>query len=474
MASQKNPIFADVMSMNEEVTGSCNLVVVRLPNDKKIRFIVDFGLYQEKPYEKYNSKMFFKPENLDFAIITHTHIDHIGKLPLLSRNGFNGKIFISKEASYFLAPALGDTYKILKSNAKAKNKPAIYCESDVEKVLEKISPQEIGKRFTVSENIKVTLLKNGHSVGATLVLIEIKYKGYESINLLFTGDYNKKNKFFFVNKIPKWIRKLPITIVCESTYGSVSSNEIEACYTKNIQKFLKENKNGTIITPVFSFGRAQEILYEIKLLQKAGKISEDIPIYYDGKLSHKYTDIYLKEELGFRKSMLDFLPNNLIYVNEKNREDVFKFKGAKIIVSSSGMGTHGPSQGYIKHFLSETNALIHFSGYVAEGTLGRRIKKVEQGEEISIDGILIKKRANVEYTSEFSTHAKSDELIELLNQFEKVNMVLINHGSTKSRKDFAEKVLKTVKTKNVEIFNSRYFFRINPYGLVKKVTTKFE
>ena len=112
------------------------------------------------------------------------------------------------------------------------------------------------------------MLNNGHLVGAALILVQISYPGYEDINLLFTGDYNNKNIFFDVKPIPKWILDLPLTVIQESTYGDMDSSEIRETFKENVKNRLKND--GTVLALVFSLGRAQEILYTLKCMQKRG------------------------------------------------------------------------------------------------------------------------------------------------------------------------------------------------------------
>ena len=124
-------------------------------------------------------------------------------------------------------------------------------------------------------------------MGAAVILVQISYPDFNDINLLFTGDYNKHNMFFDVKPIPEWIRELPLTVIQESTYGDMDTCEIHKCFDENILTCM--NRDGTAIVPVFSLGRTQEILYELKCMQIRGSLSVNIPIYLDGNLAIKYT-----------------------------------------------------------------------------------------------------------------------------------------------------------------------------------------
>ena len=146
----------------------------------------------------------------------------------------------------------------------------------------------------------------------------------------------------------------------------------------------------------------------------------------------------------------------------------------KIIVTTSGMGSYGPAQTYIPEYISRPKALIQFTGYTAEGTLGRRLKDTKKGEMVQVGGLIVKKSAEVEYTNEYSAHAKADEMIIFLNQFKNLKLVLVNHGEEDVKKVFAERIVNEVNPKRVGILDREYFFRVNSYGLVKTLSTKFK
>lgn len=471
MAS-KERFYVDIMAISPEVTGSCNLVIAKLPNGETVQFVVDCGLFQEKQYEELNQTLPFRPEDVEFCLVTHNHVDHTGRIPFMVEKGFCGEIYATETTCKLMPLALYDDLKVLKDVARRKNVKCLYKEESVEKAIDHLKACKINETFKIGKHIKVTFLSNGHLLGASSILVQISYPRCGSINILFSGDYNNKNMFFHVKKIPAWVRRLPLTVIQESTYGDMDSSEIKKCFKENILKCIKEN--GTVVAPVFSLGRAQEILYELKTMQKSKKLDVNVPIYFDGNLAMKYTDLYRRGELEIKNNMKDFLPQNITFVNKCNRNNILLSKEKKIIVTTSGMGSYGPAQLYIPEYITRKGSLIHFTGYTAEGTLGARLKNAQCGEAVEFGGCLLIKRAKVEYTNEYSAHAKSDEMIEFLKQFEDLKLVLVNHGETKSKDEFSRKVLNEVDTKDVGLLGRDYFFRINPYGLVKTLSTKFD
>lgn len=470
---KKERFFADIMAMNDGVTGSLHFVSVRFPNNymPKLRFIVDCGLFQERTDEELNDALPFNPENLDFCLITHNHVDHIGRLPLIVKKGYRGNIYTTEPTSKLIRPALWDCHKVLKSTSKRRHTRPLYSNEDVTQTISQIKGCAYNQEFEINDNVYVTFLKNGHLVGASLIFVRITYPGYEDINLLFTGDYKGENAFFDVDAIPQKLQNLPLTIIQESTYGDMETAEMQPCFKENILMYIQNG--GTVVAPVFSLGRSQEILYELKLLQKSGKLDTNIPIYFDGKLAFQYTNMYVRGELGIKPEMMDFFPENLTFVDSSTRGPILASGECKIILTTSGMGSYGPAQLYISHYIKDRNALIHFTGYTAEGTLGARLKATPYGETVEIAGIVTKKFAKVEYTTEYSAHAKADEMIAFLRQFKSIKLVLVNHGEPEVKEIFAKRIVKELNPKKVGILGRDYFFRINPYGLIKTMSTKF-
>ncbi len=463
--------YVDLMSANPGITGSCNIVVIKLPNGETLKGIVDCGLFQEKDYDKYNEELPFNPQDVNFTLVTHNHVDHTGRLPFMVKQGCNCGIYMSKTTTKLLPYALHDSVKVIREVAKFKNRKPIYTEVDTEKALRLRVPCEYGETVKINENVKVTFFMNGHLPGAAIILLQISYPEYEDINLLFTGDYNSKNMFFDVPELPKWVLDLPLTVIIESTYGDKDSSDIQGCFRQNVKNCI--DSDGSVVAPVFSLGRTQEIMYVLKCMQEDGDLSKDIPIFLDGNLAIRYTNLYLNDGLDNKEEMKNFVPDNFTFVDVNNRSDVLKGVERKIILTTSGMGSYGPAQLYIPEYLQRKDSLIHFCGYSAEGTLGHRLKNTIKGQAVEVGGVLVKKVAAVEYTTEFSAHAKANEMIDFLKKFSNLKLVLVNHGQTEVKKKFAEKVLYEVNAKSVGILGDNYLFRVNTWGIVKTMPTKF-
>ena len=463
--------YVDVMALHNDVTGSCNFLVVKMPTNETFKIAVDCGLFQEKENDMYNKDFPFEAKKVDYVFVTHNHIDHTGRLPLLVKKGYKGQIFCTPATRMLMPLALTDSCKVLKDISRRNNTKQLYDESDVFETVARLEEVNFEETININKYIKVTFFKNGHLLGAAMILIRIQYNDEDAINLLFTGDYNNKNVFFDVPELPDWVKRLPLTVIQESTYGNMDSSEIEPCFRNNISKKIK--KGGISVIPVFSLGRSQEILKELKEMQEKGTLDKSIPIYFDGNLAIRYTKIYLKDGFGLNDDCLNFLPENLTYVDESIRETIIDSNESKIIVTTSGSGSYGPAPMYFQRYLTNPNALIHFTGFLFEGSLGRMLKEAKVGDFVKVSGILLKKYAEIQYTSEFSAHAKADEMISFLNGLKNIKAVLVNHGEVEVKEKFAQRIVNEVDAKDVAILDRNYFFRISPWGISKSLSTKF-
>ena len=454
--------FIDVFSQHSEVTGSNILLIIKLSNGDIVKGMIDCGTFQEMEYQDENTKFIIEPKQVDFLCLTHDHIDHMGRIPLLVNRGYKKKIYCTNNTAVLLPYTLHDNFKIMKDRCKRKNQKCWYSIEDVTNAEKLVDKKSYYETFEVHPKIKITFLENGHLLGAAMILLQIEDE--ENINLLFTGDYNNQNVFFDVNPIPQWIKDLPITIFAESTYGDRTTEEVlsemDKTFKENILEAVSENKN--ILIPSFALGRSQEVLYHIKEIQSQKKL-EDYKIYLDGSLAIVYTELLrsgMVENLKYE--MQDFLPKNFSYVvNGRMREDIINSRGHKIIVTTSGMAQYGPAKVYIPEFLSRMNAIIHFTGYCAEGTYGRKLKDESEYNE------------NIKFTTEFSAHAKKDTLLSLIKEFSDVKGLLINHGNKEVKNKFKTYLKEKTSIKEINILEQKSGYRINAYGIIKELNTIF-
>ncbi len=462
------------MASHDGVTGSCTLVTFVYPDGTREHILIDCGNYQEKQYETLNEKFYFVPRDVQCVLVTHAHADHIGRLPLLAKQGFAGMVYGTQETLALLPIALEDSVKLQKLHAKQAKRKPLYQKEDVERLLHQTVAIMPKRWVKLTEHVSAMFLRNGHLPGSASILIRAEFLGEKPIYIVATGDYKKENVFFEADDFPVWFTKEePVNVLIESTYGDTVSTDVPKTFEDNVASAIA--KGGIVVVPVFAIGRSQEILYVLKSMKDKDRICQKTPVYFVGKLAARYTKMY-QENLEMKEGMKDFLPKNLTWVSDAKgvEEKARKSKNGAIIVTTSGMGSFGPAQTIIPMFLSDPNALIHFTGYTAEGTLGRRLLEAEDGKVVKINGTPIVKKAGVKTTGEFSSHAKADELLAFLTQFKGLKTVLINHGEPNVKLAFEGRVQEDpgCTAKNTVVLDRDKVVRVGRYGTIKVFPSK--
>lgn len=304
----RNKAFiVELTTKQMNVTGSENLLRFNDKYDIENLILIDCGMLQEinvSTFSKENVDFNFDVKNLKGLFVTHAHNDHIGKLPLLIKAGYNGKIYMSKETSLFIENVLLDNLKIHREEAKKMNKKPLYDEEHIEKVISLIEPVEYKKSYKINcdgVNVEFAFYRNNHILGASSIWLRV-CKKFENINFVFSGDYNKANELLKkeVHTPKRAIKAKNINIVLESTYGATKKskeNNFMDIYSAIIRGVIHENKK--ILIPVNALHKAQEVLCVIKEIKE--NMGEDFfeshgkefpKVYLDGKLAIKHTYTY--------------------------------------------------------------------------------------------------------------------------------------------------------------------------------------
>lgn len=423
-----------------EVTGSCYL----LTGNSGEKILVDMGIFQgDENTEKLNSlPLEFNPADIKTVLLTHAHLDHCGRLPLLVKNGFRGKIFATDPTRDIAHISLLDTAQIAMENPDV---PALFSKDDVEKTMECFSTVEYDRLFTVGE-FNITFRNAGHILGSASIMVTASGN-----TVVFSGDLGNSPEDLIqpTENIPS-----AQTVLIESTYGSSAHPMEDITSVLESEINLIENSGGTLIIPAFSVERTQEILHQIGHLKRSDTIRTQTPVYLDSPMAIEVTEIFKKypnlynPELARDSRPFDF-PGLICTKKSEESKKIIKQSGPKIIIAGSGMMSGGRVLHHLKNYISLPTTRILIVGYQAVGTLGREI---ESGiTEVTLYKEKLPVRASVTKLESLSSHADQPKLLEWLRRIQNVRQVFVVHGENLERSDLSEKIKSDLNIYNVYI-----------------------
>ncbi len=438
------------------VTGSCHLVTT-----KKHKFIIDCGQFQgNKTIENLNFEDFgFDPKEIEFMILSHAHIDHSGRIPLLVKKGFEGRIYTTNATADLVDIMLKDSGYIHEKEAQWANKKAkrsgnpvvepLYTLEDAGKSLKNIEPYLYDQYIQINPEVKIRFRDAGHILGSAIVEMWIQDEGKMN-KLVFSGDLGMKDKPILND--PTIIEEADYLIM-ETTYGNRNHETIKESLKKFIDIIIKTVKRGgTVVIPSFAVGRTQDLIYELNMFydhdEETKKILENIMVYIDSPLAISATEIFRRNAQDFDEETRNYILQgdnpldfkNLRFVRTtQESKDLNVLKGPKIIISTSGMCEAGRIKHHLKHNLWDKKASVIIVGYQADYTLGRAI--VDGAKDVNIFGDKIHINAEIYSLEGFSGHADKDGLFEWFSAFKKLpKKVFLVHGEDEGKIAFAKRV----------------------------------
>ena len=441
---------------SDTVTGSCHLITT-----DKHKILLDCGQFQGgKAQEALNHEPFpFDPAELDFMILSHPHIDHCGRIPLLVKRGFKGNIYCTDACGDLLEVMLKDSGYIHEKEAEWQNKKnerngkplvePLYTFNDAMDALTFVKPVLYNQLVEINEEVKICFNDAGHILGSAVTELWIKEEENVS-KLVFSGDLGVMGRPIL--RDPTIIKKADYVIM-ETTYGNRMHPE-NAMDVKRLMDIIRETaaRGGTTVIPAFAVGRTQELIYELNRVIDSDsdyrKDFENLKVYIDSPMASTATEVFKKNAQVFDEETKEYITkgdNPLEFKNLKftrtSQESMMlnANKEPKVIISASGMCEAGRIRHHLKHSLWDERNSIVFVGYQAEGSLGRLI--VDGATEVTLFGEKINVNAQIHNLQGFSGHADKKGLMTWLGGFEqKPKHIFLVHGEMDAKEDFAASV----------------------------------
>lgn len=428
------------------VTGSCSLVET---GGKKI--LIDCGMFQGGNFneEKNHEIMPFSAKDLSAVLVTHAHLDHTGRLPVLVKEGFTGFFYATPATIELTELILNDALTVMRHDNAKFGSPILYEESDIAGVMEQFKAIDYYKTLDLfhDKKVKIYFRDAGHIFGSAFIEIQAEKK-----KVVFSGDVGNVNVPILRNTddLPEDVDLL----VCEATYGDrihESDEERHIIVEKAVVEAMK--KGGVMMIPSFSLERTQELLYSLNDLIDLKKTLPRVPIYLDSPLAigatkvyRKYTDYYNKDAKKLIKEGDDIFnfPGLTLTGTRDDSMKINHVPNPKVVIAGAGMMNGGRILHHALRYLSDSKSTLMIIGYQAAGTLGRQILEgqpsvVVMGEKVSV-------KCAVKAVGAFSAHGDQNKLLAWISSGKNLpKQVCLNHGETEPKQIFADKLKQELK-----------------------------
>ena len=462
------------------MTGSCHLITTA--NHK---VLLDCGQFQGgKAQEELNYEPFpFDPAEIEYLVLSHAHIDHCGRIPLLVKRGFKGQIYCTDATADLLGIMLLDSGHIHEQEAEWQNRKnaragrplvePLYTEKDAEESLKFVKPVLYNQLVELNDEVRICFNDAGHILGSGEIEIFVseKVEGSSEVRaskIVFSGDLGVMDRPILRN--PTIIKKADYVIM-ETTYGNRNHPD-NAMDVNHLVDIICETaaRGGNSVIPSFAVGRTQELIFELN------KIYEDpsdprqeqlskIKVYVDSPMAAAATEVFKKNAQVFDEETKDYISkgeNPLEFPNLKFTQSTEESqwlnvdREPKVIISASGMCEAGRIRHHLKHNLWDARNSIIFVGYQAEGTLGRGI--IDGEKEVQLFGETVQVNAKIHNLEGFSGHADMNGLLGWLKGFQKLpKQLFLVHGEPEVKIEFAKTVKEQIGIDAIPVnVNSEY------------------
>lgn len=428
-----------------EVTGSNSLLEA---DGHKI--LIDCGMWQGSEFnaKKNFDSLPYDPKEISAVLVTHAHLDHVGRLPLLAKNGYAGFFYATPATIELAQLIMEDALAIMTYDHQKFGKPILFKKTDIDTVMRQFKPIDYYQNFELMPGIMIKFYDAGHIFGS--VFIEIKAEGKK---IVFSGDIGNINVPILrdTDSLPAGLD----AVVCESTYGDRLHESAES-RQKIIEAIVTEaiDQGGVLMIPSFSLERTQELIYDLNNLIDRKHLLPRVLIYLDSPLAinaikvyRKYPAYYDEEANQFFKSGDDLFqfPGLTLTKSTEESKIINEASSPKIIIAGSGMMNGGRIMHHAQRYLSKRKNTLLIIGYQANGTLGRRILNGET--PVSVDGKIVPVNCQVKAIGALSAHGDQKKLLSWLASSSGLpKKVYLNHGEPE-----ASAALQKMITENIGI-----------------------
>ena len=425
-----------------EVTGSCHILRV---GGRQV--LLDCGLIQgsRKDEDRNRDPFPFNASQIDAVVLSHAHLDHCGRLPLLVKRGFRGPIFAQEASCELVAILLADAAHLAERDAEYRSRKTgkkvkpLYTLAEGEQVMRQLHGRKYREDFKVIKGVSVTFRDAGHILGSCAVVIRANERGVER-TIVFSGDLGQYDTPIL--KDPEPIAQADVVLM-ESTYGGRRHRDREETIRELGEIFTSSRSNrGNILIPAFSIGRSQEIMYQL------GKYYDDwdlgrFRIFLDSPMAievtrvyWEYPHLYDEEATRLRRETggMPVLPNLKLSRTPEDSIAINRIESGAIVIAGSGMCNGGRIIHHLKHNLEHEDTQVLITGYQAQGSLGRRLVNGERS--VRIHGRDIPVRATVHTVGGLSAHGDQDDLARWYETIENRPPVHLVHGEAESQEAF--------------------------------------
>jgi metallo-beta-lactamase family protein len=412
------------------------------------RLLLDCGLFQGRREEavRQNQELGFDPKSVGAVMLSHAHIDHSGALPVLPRDGFSGKVHVTRATADLAGIMLEDSARIQESDCRYVNKQErrggkacvrpFYDGDDVRKIIRRFEGARYGDQVKVAPRVTASFHDAGHILGSAAIRVKYTARG-NTATVLFSGDLGRSNMPILRDPEPP----SPCDVlILESTYGDRLHEQAGEEMKKKAQDLIAHARahKSKIIVPAFAVGRTQELVMRVKGLVSEGRV-DPIPIYIDSPLADRATAVFRRHPECYDEDTLKtfsadgdpFASRYIHFISSpEDSKRLNSMRGPCVIISSSGMCEGGRIVHHLKHAIQDEANVIVFVGFQAEHTLGRKL--VEGWDVVPIFGIPTPRRAQIVKFNGLSAHADRNDLLAYVRAIHPLpEKIFVVHGEEK-------------------------------------------